>query len=124
MFTDRISHDQFLAESQALLADHNPAVFAVALFAVFWMVCIPLGWIMYAAAGGEKRYRIFSILGWLALLPMMWLIFWKIPSFVFSFFSWEEIFIHSANVLAGVFMTGVLLHLLTLVIVKLTTPKL
>lgn len=121
MFSDSITHDEFLIAAKSLLADNIPALFALTLFGVYWLLCLPLNWVMHAIAwGSEKPYRLLGILGWLALLPTMWVLFWKIPKFVFSFFSWTEVFVHSTNVLVGVFVTGLVLHVLTLTVAKLS----
>ncbi|MBL0019425.1 MAG: hypothetical protein IPP17_24090 [Bacteroidetes bacterium] len=121
MFSDSITHDEFLIAAKSLLADNSPALFALTLFGVYWLLCLPLNWVMHAIAwGSEKPYRLLGVIGWLALLPTMWVLFWKIPKFVFSFFSWGEVFLHSGNVLVGVFVTGMVLHVLTLMVAKLS----
>ncbi len=120
MFTDSVTHNEFLIASKSLLANRSPVLFAFTLMMAYWLLFLPMNLIMRAIAwGSEKPYRLLGVIGWLALLPTMWMLFWKIPKFVFSFFSWTEVFVHSGNVLVGVFVTGVVLHVLTLMVAKL-----
>jgi hypothetical protein len=124
MFSDAITHEEFLLSAKAMMAGQSTVVFALMLFVVYWLLCLPLNWVMRAIAWGtEKGYRILGVIGWLALLPTMWVLFWKIPKFVFSFFSWAEVFVHCGNVLVGVFVTGAVLHVLMLIGVKVGTKR-
>ncbi len=88
------------------------------LLVVFYVLNIgPLVSQLLSSADGEVTgaRRIVMIA---AMLVSMWLALWKVPVFIFSFFSWQQSIMYVTACLLGLFMAGAAAYFLTIAAVR------
>lgn len=117
------SHSEFEKATSSILVDKNIIVFALTLFISVLFVLTQLSTITNMFAQDGKINGLIRLLGFAAILFVMYLTFWKIPKFVFSFFSFGQIMSYIVSFILGGYIIGTLIFILATMLAKLNTPQ-
>lgn len=122
MFTSQVSHDEFVTQTQQIL--HGNSAVMVAFLIVLAILCItnmgPLVSRLLPSTDGEVTGAGRAVM-MVAMLAVMWLALWKIPTFIFSFFSWQQNMVYIIDCLLGLLMAGAAAYFLTIAGVRVFT---
>lgn len=119
MFTSQVSHEAFAAQTQQILQGNSAVMIAfLILLVVFYVINIgPLVSQLLSSADGEVT-GVRRIVMMATMIVFMWLALWKIPMFIFSFFSWQQNIMYVTACLLGLFIAGVVAYFLTIAVVR------
>lgn len=119
MFSSAADEESFVNTTKVISADRNIVVFAFLLLTFTMILATPLSKILNWLINEEKRkLKIEKILGVILTIGVVWLIFWKIPRFIFSFFTFSQSVIYILSFFIGMFSIGIILFFTTLFIAK------
>ncbi|MCD9014228.1 hypothetical protein [Parachryseolinea silvisoli] len=119
MFTSQVSHEAFAAQTQQILQGNSAVMIAFLILLVVFLV-INIGPVvsqMLPSTDGEVTGAR-RIVMMVAMIVFMWLALWKIPMFIFSFFSWQQNFMYVTDFLLGLLIAGVAAYFLTIAAVR------
>lgn len=120
-----ISHDEFINSTVFILKGKNIVSFALILLISMYIVLTPLSKTMSLYSNDEKkRHWLLKVTGFLIFIFVLYLTFWKIPSFVFSFFTFGQSIAYIFSFLIGLFSIGILVFMLVMILVKLNSTTL
>jgi len=116
--------NEFVISTNNILIDKNIISFALALITSMFLIFTAVSKIMNIASPDGKETN------WLIKLPVyiisifgVYLTLWKIPIFVFSFFSFRQNVSYILSFILGLYLIGLLVFILTMIFVKLKTNK-
>lgn len=110
---------QFINQTQDIIANTDIVVFVFNLLTLFLFLSSPLPWLMNWISDEKKTKSIIQkILGFILSACICWFMVWKIPKFIFSFFSFHQIFTYILSILLGMFSFGIISFFSTLFVVK------
>jgi hypothetical protein len=120
MFTDQVSNQALASQTLDVLQGENVIVFAFSLLLVvlFFFNLGPLIMMLLMPANQEVN-GVRKAVAFITVLFFLWICLWKIPMFVFSFFSLTQDLIYAASFSLGLFVTGVVFYFLTVGLVRL-----
>ncbi|MCF6407287.1 hypothetical protein L3C95_30615 [Chitinophaga filiformis] len=117
--------NELVMRTNNMLIDKNIISFALILLISIFLVLTSLSKIMSIYSRNGKN------INWLIKLPGViitifgvYLTFWKIPTFVFSFFSFHQNVSYILSFTLGLYLIGSLVFILAMILVKLTTSNL
>jgi len=117
--------NELVMSTNNMLSNKNIISFALTLLISVVIVLAALSKIMSVASRDEKNAN------WLIKLPAyiiiifgLYLTFWKIPTFVFSFFSFRQNVSYILSFTLGLYLIGSLVFILVMLLEKLKTGKL
>jgi hypothetical protein len=119
MFTSQVSHEAFAAQTQQILQGNSAVMIAFLILLVVFLVVNtgPLLSQLFSSTDGEVTGAR-RIVMMVAMIAFMWLAFWKIPMFIFSFFSWQQNILYVTDCLLGLLMAGVAAYFMTIAVVR------
>lgn len=110
---------QFINQTQDIIANTDIVVFVFNLLTLFLFLSSPLPWLLNWISDEKKTKSIIQkILGFILSACICWFLVWKIPKFIFSFFSFHQIFTYILSILFGMFSFGIISFFSTLFVVK------
>lgn len=119
MFSGGAKNENFVNLTKEISAGKNNVVFGFMLLTFTMILATPLTNIFNWLINEEKRkLKIEIVLGFIFTIGVLWLIFWKIPRFIFSFFTFSQSVIYILSFFIGMFSIGLTLFFTTLFIVK------
>jgi hypothetical protein len=119
MFSNLADKENFVNTTKEISAGKNIVVFGFMLLTFTMILATPIVNIPNWLLNDEKRkLKIEKILGVILTIGVIWLIFWKIPRFIFSFFTFSQSVIYILSFLIGMFSIGLILFFTTLFIIK------
>lgn len=119
MFADDTSRNDFVKTTKAITTDKNIVIFGFILLSFVMLLFTPIMTIINWFSNDEKaKSKIQKAFAWIVTIGIFWLILWKIPKFVFSFFTTSQNLIYVLSFFIGVFAVGLLFFFSTLFIVK------
>jgi hypothetical protein len=121
MFTSQISHEAFAAQTQQILQGNSAVMIAFLILLLCFLVINtgPLMSRLLSPADGEVTGAR-NIVKMVTMIAVMWLAFWKIPVFIFSFFSWKQNIMYVIDCLLGLLVAGAAAYFLTLAVVRMS----
>jgi len=116
MFSDNTAEiNQFVALTKETTNGEQKFLFAFTILILLVILFKTLFWIINIEYKKKKPFKFL----WLpAAILFLWFILWKMPKFIFSFFSATQIFIYFFSFLIGIFATGLICFYTTLYVVK------
>ncbi len=116
--------NEFVTRTTNMLVDKNIISFALILLISMFLVLGSLSKVMtiYAREGKNINWLI-KLPGFIITIFGMYLAFWKIPTFVFSFFSFRQNVSYILSFTVGLYLIGFLVFILAMLLVKLKTSK-
>ncbi len=119
MFGDKTAHDQFISTTWEIVSGRNTVLFAFAL-AMFILSSVTL---LSTAVSSLLNHegKIQGMRKWVAIIVMMaiyWMLLWKIPRFVSSFFTFSQNLIYLSSLTAGMLTMGLIGYFTTLHIAR------
>jgi hypothetical protein len=120
-----ISTSEFVKSTTEVLNGKNIISFALILMISMFIALTPVTKLMPLLFRKEKEPNwLVKILSFAVTIFVMYLALWKIPAFVFSFFSFRQNMIYIFSFFLGLYFTGALAVALTTVLVKLNAFRL
>ncbi len=119
MFSGNTERDKFIITTKELIADKNIVLFGFMLLTFVMLLFTPLTTIMNWFSNDEKnKSTIQKALGFIFTIGIFWLILWKIPKFIFSFFTLSQSLIYVFSFFIGMFSIGLVCYFTTLFVIK------
>lgn len=125
LFETDSSHESLIDLTNELIQKTSSLSIVVLLFTVFSLVSqfITLLNSFFSIKEDKSKSLIVKIIGYGATLFGAWMILWKIPVLIFSFFSVGEIVVSMYSYLLGSFISGSILFYLSLMLGKMRQRK-
>jgi len=118
------STGEFVKKTTDMLINTNIIAFALTLLISVYFVLTALTKITAIySQDGKKSIGLIKLIGWIVVIGGAYLTFWKIPVFVFSFFSFQQNISYIISFLLGLFIVGSLFFILTMMLVKLQSAR-
>ena len=119
MFGNVIMREHFVSQTTEITASRNIVLFGFMLLTFVMFLITPITGIMNWFSDDNKgKSKIQKALGFILTIVIFWFILWKIPKFVFSFFSFSQSLIYIGSFLIGMFSVGLVCFYATLFVVK------
>lgn len=119
MFSEEVARKKFIKTTAKISTGKNTVAFAFMLLCFAMLFFTPLGEVINWLSNDKKNKSIFEkVIKYFILIAFLWLIIWKIPLFVFSFFTFSESIIYIPSFIIGIFFSGLTLFFTTLFVVK------
>jgi hypothetical protein len=119
MFSDSsMARQEFVTTTKEITDGKNVVVFAFAMLILVMLILMPVTLIMNWISSEEKKNKLQKALGFAATILILWFILWKIPKFIFSFFSVSQNIIYISSFFVGMFLAGLVFYFSTLFVVK------
>lgn len=107
--------NQFVALTKEITNGEHKFLFAFTILILMVILFKTLFWFINLEYEKKKPFKFL----WLpTAILFLWFILWKIPKFIFSFFSMTQMFIYFYSFLIGMFVTGLICFFTTLYVVK------
>jgi hypothetical protein len=120
------SVSEFGKMTNNMLIDKNIISFALILLMSLYLILNPLSKIMNLDTQGEKKInllKVIKVIAGIIILFGTYLTFWKIPKFVFSFFSFRQNVSYMVSFVLGLYFIGSIIFILSMIIVKLVPVR-
>lgn len=125
MFSSDIIRDKFIITTIETIEGKNLVLFGFALLAILMLLLTPLITIINWYSDDKKsKSKIQNLIGTIFTILFLWMLIWKIPKFIFSFFSVSQSIIYITSFLIGIFSVGVVSFFTTLFIIKTISQNL
>lgn len=119
MFSENIQpRANFIAKTWKIISGKNIAIFGFTLLAIVMLLLTPISLIINWFNNDDKKNKFQKALGLLITISSFWFIFWKIPKFIFSFFTFSQSIVYFGSFLIGMFSIGLVFFYTTLFVVK------
>jgi len=119
MFSDSVqAREYFIESTKQITSGKNVMFFAFALLVIVMLLLTPITLIMNWFSEDGKKNKLQKALGFVVTITILWFIIWKIPKFVFSFFTFSQSIIYFGCFLVGMFSVGLVFFYTTLFVVK------
>lgn len=119
MFSDNIQiRETFIDSTKQITNGKNIIVFAFALLVILMLLLTPITLIMNWFSDDGKKSKLQKALGFVVTIVILWFIIWKIPKFVFSFFTFSQGIVYFGSFMIGMFSVGLVFFYTTLFVVK------
>ena len=107
MFSDQTKKAEFISITKNILMGKAVVPFSIILLVGFILLFSPLGKIIgWFSDDEKKKTKVKKFIGFLMTIAVLYLCLWKIPSFVFSFFSFAQIIKYLLSFSIGLFVIG------------------
>lgn len=119
IFAPLSSKANFAAYTGNILVNKSRILFVIILFINYYYLAFPIGQILNWFLNENKRGG--QIVKWIAIalfVFFIYLIMWRIPYFVFSFFSFWKIISFVISALVGVYLVGLLMFFAVMMLVN------
>ncbi|MFA5431607.1 MAG: hypothetical protein WC319_01840 [Candidatus Paceibacterota bacterium] len=119
MFSGNAEKGKFIITTKEVIADKNIVLFGFMLLTFVMLLFTPLTAIMNWFSNDKKnKSKIQKIFGFILTIGIFWLILWKIPIFIFSFFTFSQSLIYVISFFIGMFSIGLVCYFTTLFVIK------
>lgn len=119
MFSDEISRNQFIITTREIIEGKNIIMFGFALLIFVMLLFTPISAIVNWYSNDKiVKSKVQKTVGFIVTLLFLWLLIWKIPKFIFSFFTVFQSLIYIISFLIGLFSVGVVFFFTTLFVIK------
>ena len=119
MFSGNTEKSKFIITTKKFIAEKNIVLFGFILLTFVMLLFTPLTAIMNWLSNSEKnKSKIQKVLGLFLTIGLFWLFLWKIPKFIFSFFTLSQSLIYVFSFLIGMFSIGLVCYFTTLFVLK------
>lgn len=119
MFSEQTMRKSFIEETTIFFNGKNIVAFCFAMLNFisffFYLFLEIFHWSLFR---GNKKTIIRKVISAAFMILFVWLILWKIPVFVFSFFTFTKILIYNISFLGGMYLVGVVFFFTTLFVMK------
>lgn len=114
-----IERQQFIIATKEIFSEKNIVVFVFTLLLLLTLLFTPITVIMnWFTYDKDKKNKLQKIFGFITTILFLWLILWKIPKFVFSFFTFSQSITYVTSFFIGLFSAGLICFYTTLFVVK------
>ncbi len=119
MFSGNAGREQFILQTKEIIDGKNIVLFGFTLLVLVMLLFTPITPILNWFSNDEnKKSKIQKIIGFIGTIFIFWLMLWKIPKFVFSFFTLSQSLIYILSFFVGMFFVGLIFFFATLFVVK------
>ena len=117
MFYKNEDKERLMTMTREMLNGKNVILFSCMILSFVMFVLSPIN-IINSWISNHKNEKI-HYANWIILPAVYWLILWKIPRFIFSFFSFSQSLSYFFSLLAGLYLSGIICYFGTFYVVKL-----
>lgn len=118
MFENEGMRDAFVDLTKEITTDKNIILFDFLLLTFYMVIMIPISLLLEWFNDENTKSKIRKVLGYILTIGGFWILFWKIPKFVFSFFEFDQSIIFILSFIIGLFSIGLVCYFVTLFLVK------
>lgn len=111
---------EFLKKTNEFIHNKNILVFEILIFLVFIFLLTPFEKIANWSSNFENKSILSKIFSWIVIATLVYFLYWKIPKFLLSFFSFTENLVFILNFLLSTFIFGTLYYFLVIMFLKST----
>ena len=119
MFGDNSERAQFILMTKEIILGKSLLLFSFSLLMLVMLILTSItiinGWVLNYKLNKSK---IPELVGYAIYILLFWFILWKIPKFVFSFFTLYQSLIYISSFIVGLFSVGVVFFFITLFVAK------
>ena len=124
MFIDNLSRQEFISFTETTLTGKSIIFFSTILFLTLILLLSAFKLATEWFSNSNERKGITKIIfGFLAFIVVLYFCVWKIPSFIFSFFSFTQIIKYLLSFFIGIFATGTVIFFTVVFIMKYYVVK-
>ena len=117
------SRTDILATTNQFLIGKSKVIFSLIILMNIQLITYPINPLMLWIASENQKTYIKKIGSGIIMILTLYVLLWLIPSYVFSFLSWTNIFRYIFSVILGVYAVGFISYFLVLFFVKFNTAK-
>ena len=118
MFENESMRDAFVDLTKEITTDKNIILFDFLLLTFYFVITFPFSMLLEWSTDEATKSKIRKLLGYILTIGGFWIILWKIPKFVFSFFEFDQSIIFISSFIIGGFLIGLVCYFVTLFLVK------
>lgn len=119
MFSDNAAREDFIKLTREISTDKNIVLFGFILLTFIMLLFSPITFMINWYSNNEiTKSTIQKGLSFALSVGIFWLMLWKIPKFIFSFFTFSQNVIYFTSFLIGLFSVGLVCFYATLFVVK------
>lgn len=118
MFSDEAAREKFINTTKRITTGKDILPFGFMLLCIVMLFFTPLGEIINWLSNNKKKSKLVKIITYFILIALLWVVIWKIPMFVFSFFTFSQSITYIPSFIIGIFFSGLTLFFTTLFVVK------
>jgi hypothetical protein len=119
IFLENAEKNEFVNTTINVIDGRSIALFGFMIWTFLMLLLIPFMAIINWTSNGKKNKSKFqTALGFILTIGICWVILWKIPKFIFSFFTISQSLIFVFSFLIGVFIIGIASYFTTLFVIK------
>jgi hypothetical protein len=104
MFSGNVAKYEFANTTKAICEGKNVVAFGFLMLTLLMILTIPISGFLSEAM--SKKSKILQGLSVLYFLGYLWVLLWKIPQFVFSFFTLRQSLVYFSSFLIGMYLMG------------------
>jgi hypothetical protein len=112
------AREQFIEHTKKIIDEKNVFLFAFTLLVIIILLFTPITLFLNWFSDDAKKNVIQKSLGFISTICILLFIIWKIPKFVFSFFTFMQSVGYICSFLIGMFSIGIVFFYTTLFVVK------
>jgi len=119
MFNGSSGNEQIIYYVKKSVLNKNVILFVFTLLISYMFVmAILTNFSNWLSDDNKVKSIIHKILGYVFIIGIAWVMFWKIPSFIFSFFTFSQNMVYVSSFFIGMFSAGLVSFYSTLFIMK------
>jgi len=119
MFSGDAEKEKFINATKEISNGRNIVVFGFMLLTFVMLLFTPITGILNWFSNDDKnKSKIQKGIGFVITIGIFWIIFWKLPKFIFSFFTYSQSIIYILSFFIGMFSVGLAFYFATLFVVK------
>lgn len=119
-----VKRDVFISSTMNIIKNKNIVLFAFLLLIFIAILITPITHIMNWFSDEKKaKYKIQKVVGFCFTVIFIWILVWKIPMFLFSFFSFSQNLLYVLSFFIGLFSVGLVCYFSTLFVVRNISQK-
>lgn len=119
MFGNEGMKEELVRQTVELTTGKSVVLFAFSMLSLLMIVFGIVHPIVDLLSNDEKDgSKVKSIVNVVVSIVLVWAVFWKIPTFLFSFFSFSQFAVYLVSLLFGLFLTGIIGYFLMVIFFK------
>jgi len=119
IFSGESEKENFIISSKKILANKSIVLFAFIQLIFVMLLFIPMTSILNWYSNDKiNKSKFHKAIGYMINIGILWLVLWKIPKFIFSFFTLAQSLIYILSFTIGMFSSGLVFYFTTMFIIK------
>jgi hypothetical protein len=102
----------------SIVEGRNKIAFSIMTMSMVFIVTQPISSLQTWYSSIAVKNKLLNIIGTISAFVFVWVVFWKIPSLIFSYFTISQNFIYSFSFILGLYLSSFFCFFSTLYVVK------